>query len=319
MQIAEPRFSLIVPVYLNEDSLPALLAEIEAVSQRMAGSLELVMVIDGSPDGSYSYLRENLPRFPFASQLILLARNFGSFSAIREGLRQARGSYLAVMAADLQEPIELIESFFKTLAGGKADVVVGSRDSRDDHWQQSLPSRLFWSLYRHLINSDIPPGGVDVFGCTSTFAQHLVSLPEARSSLVGQLFWLGHRRQIIGYHRRARLHGKSAWSLRRKLAYLSDSLFSFSDLPIRILLGLGLLGMSLSILLAVLVVVARITGNIEVPGYAALMVALTFFAGLNSTGLGLIGSYAWRAYENTKQRPLALILERHEFTGSTPR
>lgn len=315
MPAERPLFSLIVPVYRNEGSLPELLAQVAAMASRLAGRLELMIVVDASPDGSYGYLLENLSRQSFQSQLLLLARNFGSFAAIREGLRQARGDYLAVMAADLQEPIELIERFFQTLAAGDADVVVGCREGRDDPWLQRIPAQLFWSLYRRLINPEIPPGGVDVFGCTRGFAAHLVALPEARSSLVGQLFWLGHRRKVLGYTRLARVYGSSAWSFRGKLAYLSDSLFAFSDLPIRILLGVGGLGLVLALVLGLAVVVAKVTGRVPVPGYAALMVAMTFFAGLNALGLGLIGSYAWRAYENSKQRPLALMLTQHDFSG----
>ena len=126
-------------------------------------------------------------------------------------------------------------------------------------------------------------------------------------------------RSVLGYRRVARAHGKSAWSLRRKIAYLSDSLFAFSDLPIRILLGVGVLGLSLALILALVVVVAKVSGRVPVPGYAAIMVAMTFFAGLNALGLGLIGSYAWRAYENSKQRPLALVLDRHAFEGEDAR
>lgn len=315
MEAARPMFSLVIPVYRNLGSLPELLRQVGALAERLPGALELVMVVDASPDGSYGYLLEHLPRQAFDSQLLLLARNFGSFAAIREGLREAKGDYLAVMAADLQEPIELMERFFTALAADEADVVVGSREGRDDPWLQRLPAQLFWSAYRRLINPEIPPGGVDVFGCTRGFASHLVALPEARSSLVGQLFWLGHRRKVFGYTRMAREHGASAWSFRRKLAYLSDSLFAFSDLPIRVLLVLGALGLGLALVLGLVVVVAKLTGKVPVPGYAALMVAMTFFAGLNALGLGLIGSYAWRAYENSKQRPLALVLKQHDFCG----
>lgn len=315
MQTGQPRFSLVIPVYRNQGSLPELLQQVSGLAARLPGGLELVMVVDASPDGSYGYLLQHLPTQVFASQLLLLARNFGSFAAIREGLRHARGDYIAVMAADLQEPIELMERFFLSLAADEADVVVGSREGRDDPLLQRLPAQLFWSAYRRLINPDIPPGGVDVFGCTRRFAGHLVSLPEARSSLVGQLFWLGHRRKVLGYSRLARVHGTSAWSFRRKLAYLSDSLFAFSDLPIRMLLGLGAVGLALALVLGLAVALAKLSGQVPVPGYAALMVAITFFAGLNALGLGLIGSYAWRAYENTKQRPLALVMTRHDFNA----
>jgi glycosyltransferase involved in cell wall biosynthesis len=311
----QPKYSLVIPVYRNEESLPELLGVLDGLAARLFGSLEVVMVVDGSPDNSYAYLLEHLGRQRYASQLVLLARNFGSFAAIREGLRLARGHYLAIMAADLQEPIDLIEAFFRTLAADEADVVVGSREARGDPWRQRFPAQMFWWVYRKLVNPAVPAGGADVFGCNRHFATQLLALEEARSSLVGQVFWLGHRLTVISYRRALRRYGSSAWTLRKKLAYLSDSLFAFSDLPIRILLGAGLFGIILAATLAIVVIAARISGMVVVPGYAALMVALTFFAGLNSLGLGLIGSYAWRAYENSKQRPLALVLRQHDFSG----
>ena len=309
-------FSLVIPVYRNLESLPELLQQVAGLARDLPGTLELVLVVDASPDASHAYLSAALPQQAYPSQLLLLARNFGSFAAIREGLKCARGHYHAVMAADLQEPISLMHAFFTRLRSEALDVVVGSRESRADPWRQRWPAQLFWSLYRRLINRDIPPGGVDVFGCTAHFSRQLTALPEAHSSLIGLLFWLGHRRAVVHYTRLPRPHGKSAWSLGRKINYLLDSLFAFSDLPIKLLMLVGMGGMILAAGLGLVVLLAKLGGQVPVPGYAALMIALTFFAGLNCLGLGLIGSYAWRAYENSKQRPLALVLQQQDFNSS---
>src|SRR5437867_1130817 len=122
-----PVNSLIIPVYNNAGSLHQLLSEIEQIAAKVQYPLEVVFVVDGSPDASYSILRDLLPnRFPF-SQLICLSRNFGSFAAIRAGLACASGKYFAVMAADLQDPPETIIEFFDTLAAEPVDIVVGAR------------------------------------------------------------------------------------------------------------------------------------------------------------------------------------------------
>ena len=307
-------YSLILPVYANEDSIPELLAAVGTLASRVNGDFEAIFVVDGSPDQSYARLRDALPGTDFDSQLLLHARNFGSFAAIRSGLAAARGDCLAVMAADLQEPIELIEKFFSVLAAGETDVVVGTRSGRADPLPARLASALFWWAYRTFVQPDIPRGGVDVFGCTRAFRDDLLALSEANTSLVGQIFWLGFRRTAIPYQRLPRRHGQSAWSLSRKMKYLMDSLFAFSDLPIRLLIAAGGVGLTAAIILAIVVGAARLLGTFDVPGYAMTMVTVLFFGGLNAFGLGIIGAYTWRAYENTKRRPLAIVRHAQEYT-----
>lgn len=308
-------YSLVIPVYRNADSLPRLLQACERLSAQLQNALEVVFVVDGSPDASHELLREALPGASFASQLVLLSRNFGSFAAIREGLRAASGKYLAVMAADLQEPPELILTFFEALSGEPLDLVLGTRTARADPLLSRAASSAFWWLYRRTIEPAMPPGGVDVFGCTQQFRDRLVSLPESNSSLVGLLFWLGYRRKLIPYARQPRLSGRSGWTVRKKVKYLFDSLFAFSDLPIRLLAFLGGLGLLTSSVLSVVVLVARVLGLVTVPGYAATVLIVTFFAALNSFGLGVIGSYVWRTFENTKGRPLAIVMTAEQFSG----
>jgi glycosyltransferase involved in cell wall biosynthesis len=309
------RYSLIVPVYKNVETIASLLLACESLNERLANQLELVFVVDGSPDASHALLRDALPNASFRSRLVLLSRNFGSFSAIREGLAAATGQFFAVMAADLQEPPELILAFFDTLERERIDLVLGTRESRADPLLSRLASSLFWWLYRRLIEPAMPRGGVDVFACNLAFRDRLLTLVESNSSLVGLLFWLGYRRKIIGYARKPRVAGKSAWTARKKIKYLFDSLFAFSDLPIRLLAFMGGLGLVTSVVLAVVVLLAKVFGLVSVPGYTGTVLVVTFFAALNSFGLGAIGSYVWRTFENTKGRPLSIVMESEEFPG----
>jgi glycosyltransferase involved in cell wall biosynthesis len=308
-------YSLVIPVYNNADTLPRLLPACEGLWRELDRNLEVVFVVDGSPDASHRLLREQLPNVSFRSQLVLLSRNFGSFSAIREGLRAAGGPYFAVMAADLQEPPELVLSFFRALREEPVDLVLGTRTGRADPLFSRLASSFFWWIYRRVIEPQMPRGGVDVFGCNREFRDRLLALPEANSSLVGLLFWLGFRRKLISYARQPRLTGKSGWTFKKKLKYLFDSLFAFSDLPIRLLAFFGGVGLVTSAALSVVVLVAKLLGLVAVPGYAATVLILTFFAALNSFGLGVIGSYVWRTFENTKGRPLAIVMAAEEFAG----
>lgn len=306
--------SLVIPVYRNESGIPELLEALRGLDGQIRDQFEVVFVVDGSPDRCYELLYEALPVEPFASKLILLSRNFGSFAAIRAGLAAGYGEHFAVMAADLQEPPELVLRMHRELCSGQVDVVVGVREGRADPFLTRLPAELFWGLYRRFVVPEVPPGGVDVFGCNRAFRDQLLQLEERHSSLIAQIFWLGFRRRFIGYERQARQHGESAWTLRKKLNYLMDSVFSFTDLPIRLLIRGGGLAALVSGVFGVLVVLARLFGDIDVPGYAATMVSIVFFGALNLFALGIVGSYAWRTYENTKARPLNVVLREHAFS-----
>ena len=300
-------FSLIIPVYKNEANVPALLDALCALAPTLPEALEVVFVVDGSPDRSFALLQAALPTLPFAAQLLAHARNFGSFPAIRTGLQAARGQRFGVMAADLQEPPELMREFDISLLNGECDVAIGTRRTRADGAMAQASSRLFWALYRRWVSPEMPEGGVDVFGCNLAFRDQLLALEESRSSLIALIFWLGFRRKLLAYDRQERQAGVSAWTLRKKVDYMLDSVFAFTDAPIRALTHLGLLGCALAVLLGLAVLIARLSGQIEVPGYTPTMLVVLFFGGLNLLGLGIVGTYAWRAYENTKGRPLAIV------------
>jgi polyisoprenyl-phosphate glycosyltransferase len=313
-------YSVITTVYRNAESLPDLVSEFargnELIQRRFGIPVEFIFVVDASPDDSYAVLEELLPRAPFRSQLILHARNFGSFAAIRTGLQAAQGDYYGVVAADLQEPPEILVSFLEVLAAGMHDIVVGVREARSDPAGARLAAEVFWWGYRRFVFREIPPGGADVFACNRKVRDELLKLEEAHSSLLGQIYWLGFRKAEVGYARRARLHGQSSWTLRKKFAYLLDSIFAFTELPIIALTLTGLTGVILAVVLGLVIVVLRLAHPFPIPGYAALMVVVVFFGALNMLGLGLIGAYTWRAYENTKRRPLAITQSARSFAGA---
>lgn len=307
------KYSVVVPVYGNEATVEAVVDRLTAIAETLDGPMEVVFVIDGSPDRSALVLGRVLPRARLASQLLVHSRNFGSFAAIRTGMAAARGEYLGVMAADLQEPPELLASFFEELSRGEHDVAVGRRESREDPAMSSLMSRSFWALYRRLINREIPPGGVDVFGCTSEVAARVLALDEAHSSLVGLLYWVGYRRVEVPYSRVEREHGTSGWSFRKKVRYLLDSVFSFTDLPIAVLSGVGVAGMVLTVVASLAVLFAWLSGSVDVNGYTPLMLAILLSTFTLLYGLGVVGSYVWRTYENSKGRPASIVMSHETF------
>jgi glycosyltransferase involved in cell wall biosynthesis len=279
--------SLVVPVYGNSGSIARLLETIEGIGGRVEGELEAIFVVDGSPDDSRELLLSTLESNALPARVVEHSRNFGSFAAIRTGMSLARGGYIAVMAADLQEPPDLVVEFLRRLRSEDVDIVAGERASRDDRG--------------------------DVFACTAAVRDVICSLEPVHTSLVAQLFWVGFRRELVAYDRQPS-PGSSGWTLRRKLRYLTDSVFAFSDLPVQILWFAGIVGLTLGTIVAALAVIARIVGAVDVPGYTATILVIVFFGSLNMVGLGIVGSYTWRAYETVKGRPGGIVREVVEFT-----
>ncbi|MDR2175516.1 MAG: glycosyltransferase family 2 protein [Synergistaceae bacterium] len=306
--------SLIIPIYKNEANIPFLLEALRELTRDIE-SMEVVFVVDGSPDDSWALLRALLPEEPYPSRLVLLSRNFGSSSAIRTGIEFARGEHIAVMAADLQEPPQLVKTFFETLESDEADIVAGQRVGRKDPLMSKMFSNLYWTLYRYFINQEIPPGGVDVFACNKKVADVLAGIKEHHSYIAILLFWVGFRRKFVPYERQERRQGKSAWTFRKKTHLFLDTVFSFSDFPILLLTSVGSLGILLSAVWGAAIFIMRLLNKVPVQGYTTLLlVMLLGFSSLLFTQ-GIIGCYLWRCFENTKARPLAIVAGAEDWNG----
>jgi glycosyltransferase involved in cell wall biosynthesis len=300
------KYSIVIPVYKNESSIEALFDALEKVQKQLSTKVEIVFVDDASPDSSALRILKRSQGSKLEVKLIHHSRNFGSFSAIRTGLHHASADFIGVVSADLQEPPSLLLSFFEKLENTSCEIVFGTRVNRNDPVLSRIFSTSYWLLYRKFINKDIPKYGVDVFACKKNVANVINQLNETNTSLVGILFWIGFNRDFHEYERLERQHGKSAWTFKKKFKYMSNSIFAFSDLPIRIIRTLGMFGSMASLALGLFLLVASFTGSITVPGYAPTMLAILFGNSAILIALGILGSYLWRTYENTQARPYAI-------------
>lgn len=313
---ASSTVSVVVPVYRNVETLAELVSRLEATSRQLGGRLEAIFVIDGSPDECGAILRGLLSDSTLRSRLAWHSRNFGAFAAVRTGLALASGGCIAVISADLQEPFELLGEFDAAVSGEGHDVVLGVRRSRRDPWLSRVGSASFWAIYCRWIQPEMPRGGVDVFACSARVRDALLRLEESNTSLVGLLIWLGFGRVEVPYDRLPRELGRSGWSLRKKLRYLLDSSYSFTDLPINLLLVVGISGVLLSLIGAVVVFLSWLLVGTHVGGYTPLMLTLLVMGSLILSGLGVVGSYVWRTYENSKRRPGAVQMLVEDFNVS---
>jgi glycosyltransferase involved in cell wall biosynthesis len=301
-----PIYSVVIPVYKNAESIPQLFSSLESSLAKLCSFTEVIFINDGSPDDSNGIILSRARTSPLQIRIVQHSRNFGSFSAIRTGLEYARGDYVGVISADLQEPTNLLINFFSELTNGNVDIVFGTRSVRNDPFISKLFSSTYWKAYRKFINKEIPESGVDVFACTRNVVNILKTLKESNSSLIGMLFWVGFRRTFIKYDRLQRKEGKSSWSFQKKLRYMSDSVFAFSDLPIRAIRFVGFVGVSFTSLFGTYLIYGAVDNKISVPGYVPIMLAILFGNSALLIALGILGSYIWRAYANSQMRPFSI-------------
>ena len=299
--------SIVIPVYLNEDSIPELLAELRTELDSIAQTVEIIFVVDGSTDNSVSLLISGCKQMKLPARVINLAGNVGSFNAIRIGMLNSKGRFVCVISADLQEPISIISSFYEALSKGDSPIVVGNRVHRDESFLKKLTSNIYWRAYRRLVDERIPKQGVDVFGCSRQVVDELARVTERNTSLVGLLYWFGFPVSQIDYMRKTRKYGKSSWSFAKKITYLEDSVFSFSTFPIRVLNFISISGALFSLLLACLEIYIWLVRGASVKGYTAIITVILLSTSLILLSLSVCAGYLVRSYENSKRRPLGIV------------
>lgn len=311
--------SIVVPVFKNEESIDRLLNRVTSLASSLVGDVEAIFVVDGSPDSSLSLLQNSLPNTTFDSKIILLSRNFGAFSAIRAGLREADGTATVVMAADLQEPISLIEELLGLVVKDGVDVAVGVREARKDSFVSRFLSSSFWRFFNRLTTLEMPKGGVDIFALSRDARQKINEFEESSTSLVGLIYWIGFKRQEVSYLREKRAEGVSSWSLRKRINYAKDSITAFSEIPLSIFLWSGVIGALVSLLLVVVLIVRLFMNQNDDVSRQLVSIGLLFVVSYLMSGLGLLGTYLWRVSDNVRKRPDSITWKKWEFPSAQTR
>lgn len=301
--------SVIVPVYYNAESLPHLFRELVAVEQALLArevALELIFVDDGSGDGSFAELLKIKEARP-ETRLIRLSRNFGAVHASKTGFHYTTGDCFLVLAADLQDPPQLILDAVDLWIDGSKFVLCARRKRRDP-----LPTRLlagvYYRLLRLLVVPNYPDGGYDLALMDKIFLSHLQnSSKNVNTPLFA--YWLGFQPKIIYYDRRERQHGRSRWTFSKRLKFFIDSLLGFSVTPIRLISAIGLFVSFCSVVYGVVIVANALRGRSEVQGFPTIIALLAFLLGLIIIMLGIIGEYIWRIFDEVNKRPESVIDE----------
>lgn len=306
------KLSIVIPVYYNEDNLIPLYNDIKKkIIDVIDYEYELVMVNDGSKDGSYQIMQE-LAEQDTNIKIISLSRNFGSHAAILCGLSKCTGDCAVVKAADLQEPTELILEMVESWKAGN-NVVLAVREDRKEKQSQKLFANLYYWMVRKTALPQMPKGGFDVYLLDRKVIQVLEALDERNSALTGQILWSGFKTGIVYYTRLAREIGESKWTLRKKIRLVSDTLFSFSTVPITFVTGVGTCSCFGALIWAVVVLVCKLLGLIDVSGWTTLFIFNLFSFGVIMFTLGILGSYLWRAFDASRNRPPYIIEDENEI------
>jgi glycosyltransferase involved in cell wall biosynthesis len=299
--------SVVVPVYFNEESLPELFQELRAVEQALGTrglALELIFVDDGSRDQSYREMLRIKEQRP-ATRLVKLTRNFGAVHAVKAGLQLVTGDCFMWIAADCQDPPEVILTMAeKWLQGSKYTVAV--RESREDPLGSTMFSKLYYRLVRLMVAKDYPTGGYDMVLMDSTMLDYLKHGTKNMNMQVFA-FWLGFTPTVVTYERRERRHGRSRFTFSKRVKFMLDSLLGFSLVPIRAISYIGVVVSLLSFAYGLLVVRAALFGERDVPGWSSVAALVSFLLGLAIVMLGVIGEYVWRIFDEVNRRPESVI------------
>ena len=304
--LRRPLLTVVTPAYNEAGNLPFLHERLRVVLERLDLDWEWIVVDDHSADETFAVIADIAKRDPRVYG-IRLARNCGAHTALTCGLHRAEGDCAVIMAADLQDPPETLPALLTEWRAG-AQVVWAVRASREGEKLSTVGfARWYYFLMRRVVGiRQMPATGADFFLIDRRVVDAFRQFNEGNVSVMALITWMGFRQATITYNKQARLHGRSGWSLGKKLKLAVDSVTSFTYLPIRIMSYLGFAVAMCGFLYAGYVIVDFLSG-ISVPGWSSLIVAVLVIGGIQMLMMGVLGEYLWRALDEARGRPRYLV------------
>lgn len=306
---AQPTFSIVVPVYNERESLPELYRRVRDVMVPLGEPWELVLVDDGSTDGSTDLIRRLREEDPEHVRAVILARNFGHQIAVTAGIDYARGKAVILMDADLQDPPEVIPQLVEKWREGYHVVYAVRQARQGETWFKKATASLFYRLIRRITDVDIPQDTGDFRLMDRRVVEVLKSMRERHRFIRGMVAWVGFRQTGVPYVREPRFAGETKYPLRKMVKFAWDAITGFSYVPLQMATYLGFVAAGMAILAIPLVVVARLVGSQAFYGQATTLIAVLFLGGVQLISLGILGEYIGRIYDEVKARPLYIVAE----------
>jgi dolichol-phosphate mannosyltransferase len=304
-------YSVIIPIFNEEQTLPELHTRLMSATVGLDQPLEIILVDDGSRDASFTLMSAMHTKDPRV-KVIRLSRNFGHQIAITAGLELAQGDAVILMDGDLQDPPELLPRMVSFWKEGY-HVVYAVKKSRRENALKRIAFKLFYRILYALSTIKIPMDAGNFSLMDRRVVEVLRAMPERNRYISGLRAWAGFRQTAIDYDREPRFAGKPQMSFRRLVQLALDGIFSFSNVPLRMAIYLGLTTAAASFAGALYVVYEKIFTNTAILGWASTIISILFMGGMILVTLGVIGEYISRIYEEVKKRPLYVIREKVGF------
>ena len=304
--------SIVSPVYRAEDLVEQLVAQLRNVLVGINCDYEIILVDDGSPDGSWAEIEKICAMVPKVIGL-KLSRNFGQHYAISAGLERARGKWVIVMDCDLQDqPSEIPKLLAKAKAG--FDVVLAQRVTRKDWWFKRVGSRIFYKVLGYLTETKQDPSVANFGVYSHQVVAAINKMSETIRYFPTMVRWVGFRSTSVSVEHAARPDGRTTYNFRKLLNLALDICLAYSDKPLRLVVKTGFVVSAIGFVFAAFTLVKAFRGEIEVLGYASLIVSLWALSGLIIVIVGVVGLYVGKTFEGVKRRPAFVVAE--ELNGA---
>ena len=299
---------IVIPCYNEEEVIPRLLSELDRYAHGSDIPVYILFVDDGSSDAT-GHLLTQACQSDSNKALIRFSRNFGHQAAVSAGLQMVRGNMVAVLDADLQDPIDILPFMIKKWKEG-FDVVYGVRQNRKENYVLRYSYAAFYRLLKWIANIDLPLDAGDFALMDRRVVDHINAMPEHNRFVRGLRGWVGFKQIGLPYNRQVRFAGEPKYTLNRLVKLAFDGLVSFSSAPLKLAIWLGSMVSLLGFLLIIWAVASAFFRTRTPPGWASLAILVLFFSGVQLFVLGIIGEYVGRIFEEVKKRPHFIESER---------
>lgn len=315
MIIKKHLLSIVVPCYNEEDTIKLFLAEAHRVELQLGNQLdfEYIFINDGSKDNTLNVLKE-ISNYNSNVHYLSFSRNFGKESAMLAGLEHARGDFITVMDADLQDPPELLIAMYDKIQEGY-DVVGTRRKNREGEPPiRTFFSKLFYKVINIISDTKIVDGARDYRLMTKQVVDSILEMGEVNRFSKGIFAWVGYDTYYIPYENRERVAGESSWNFWQLVRYSLEGYINFSEALLSIATYSGILSFIASIFGILFVVIRKVTVGGSVNGWASMIVVILFIGGLQLLCLGILGKYVAKIFLETKKRPVYIVKETDLYT-----
>ncbi|MBJ8006973.1 glycosyltransferase family 2 protein [Bacillus cereus] len=304
----EKLISVVVPMYFEEEVAQECYTRLKSVMLQNNINYEFVFVNDGSTDRTMDILSE-IAANDYRTKIVNFARNFGHQIAVTAGIAAAKGDAIVIIDADLQDPPEVIPELIAKWEEGYEVVYAKRKQRKGETWFKLLTAKYFYKALNYMSDIDIPKDTGDFRIIDRKVADVFNQMTERNRFIRGMMSWVGFRQTYVEYERDERFAGETKYPLKKMIKFASDGIIAFSTKPLRIVMSLGLLSVLISIIVLLYTITVKIVGDDTQTGWASIMVAITFFSGIQLLGLGIVGQYIARIYDESKNRPIYIVKE----------